>query len=174
MKITLMILISLMKDHPDEPVDTTLHSRDQEEVSSQQKKNKDEEEPMDSDESEDDKNIMCGVMSKRYKYVSFKPLLYYNRELEKTYYYKYFKPYSYDHRLLTMGYDCKCPRRKVHKTNCSWYDSDNIYMIETRADLSISEKAAQQKIYKMYLNTINNIPDELWLWNTSFNCLYGS
>ena len=101
---------------------------------------------MDSDESEDDKNIMCGVMSKRYKYVSFKPLLYYNRELEKTYYYKYFKPYSYDHRLLTVGYGCKCPRRKVHKTNCSWYDTDNIYMIETRADLSISEKAAQQKI----------------------------
>ena len=32
-------------------------------------------------------------------------------------------------------------------------------MIETRADLSISEKAAQQKIYKMYLNTINNIPE---------------
>ena len=41
---------------------------------------------MDSDESEDDKNNMCGIMSKRYKYVSFKPLLYYNRELEKTYY----------------------------------------------------------------------------------------
>ena len=58
-----------------------------------------------------------------------------------------------------MGSDCKCPRRKVHKTNCSWYDSDNIYMLETRADLSISEKAAQQKIYKMYLNKINNLPD---------------
>ena len=58
-----------------------------------------------------------------------------------------------------MGYDCKCPRRKVHKTNCSWYDTDNIYMIETRADLSISEKAAQQQIYKMYLNTFNNIPE---------------
>ena len=102
---------------------------------------------------------MLGIMSKRYKCVSFKPLLYYNRELEKTYYYKYFKPYSYDHRLLTMGYDCKCPQRKVHKTNCSWYDTDSIYMIETRADLSISEKAAQQKICKMYLNTINNIPE---------------
>ena len=32
-------------------------------------------------------------------------------------------------------------------------------MIETRADLSISEKAAQQQIYKMYLNTINKIPE---------------
>ena len=145
---------STSKDPPDEPVDSTLHSRDQEDTCSQQQKNKEDEEPMDSDESEDDKNIMCGVMSKRYNYVSFKPLLYYNREL-KTYYYKYFKPYSYDHRLLTMGYDCKCPR-KVHKTNCSWCDTDTIYI---RADLSISEKAAQQQIYKMYRNTINNVPE---------------
>ena len=54
-----------MKNHPDEPVDSNLHSRDQEEVHlPNNRKNKDEEEPMDSDESEDDKNIMCGVMSK--------------------------------------------------------------------------------------------------------------
>ena len=58
-----------------------------------------------------------------------------------------------------MGYDCKCPRRKVHKSICSWYDIDNIYILEIRADLSISEKSVQQQIYKIYLNTINNLPD---------------
>ena len=137
-----------------EPVDTsTLHSRDQDHSYSQI--NKDKEEPMDLDETEDDQNIMCGVLSKRSKYVCFKPLLYYSREFDRTYYYKYFKPYTFDHRLLTMGYDYKCPRRKVHKSSCSWYDTDNIY----RADLSISEKATQQQIYKIYWNTINNLPD---------------
>ena len=33
-------------------------------------------------------------------------------------------------------------------------------MIETRAGLPISEKAAQQKIYKIYMETLNNLPDE--------------
>ena len=32
--------------------------------------------------------------------------------------------------------------------------------IETRADLSISEKAAQQQIYKIYMATLNNLPDD--------------
>ena len=32
-------------------------------------------------------------------------------------------------------------------------------MIETKADLSISEKAAQQKYYKIYMDTLNNLPD---------------
>ena len=50
--------------------------------------------------------------------------------------------------------------RRLHKTSCSWYDSDNIYMIESHADLSISEKAAQQKIDKIYMDTQNNLPDE--------------
>ena len=59
-----------------------------------------------------------------------------------------------------MGYDCGCPKRRVDKRSCSWYDTDTIYMIETRADLSISEKAAQQKIYKIYMETLNNLPDE--------------
>ena len=59
-----------------------------------------------------------------------------------------------------MGYDCGCPKRRVHKSSCSWYDTDNIYMIETRADLSISKKAAQQQIYKIYMDTLNNLPDE--------------
>ena len=59
-----------------------------------------------------------------------------------------------------MGYDCGCPIRRVHKSSCAWYDTDNIYMIETRADLSISEKAAQQKVYKIYIDTLNNLPHE--------------
>ena len=33
-------------------------------------------------------------------------------------------------------------------------------MTETRADLSVSEKAAQKKIYKIYMETLNNLPDE--------------
>ena len=41
-----------------------------------------------------------------------------------------------------------------------WYDSDNIFIIDSHADLSISEKTAQQKIYKIYMETLNNLPDE--------------
>ena len=36
----------------------------------------------------------------------------------------------------------------------------NIYMIDSQADLSISEKAAQQMIYKIYMETLNHLPDE--------------
>ena len=59
-----------------------------------------------------------------------------------------------------MGHDCGCLPRRVHKTSCSWYDDNNIYLIDTQADLSISEKAAQHKIYKIYMETLNNLPDE--------------
>ena len=59
-----------------------------------------------------------------------------------------------------MGHDCGCPVRRLHKISCSWYDSDNIYMIDSQADLSISEKAAQQKIYKIYMETLNNLSEE--------------
>ena len=70
-----------------------------------------------------------------------------------------------------MGYDCGYPKRRLHRTSCSWYDTDNIYLIETRADLSISEKAAQQKIYKIYMETLNNLPDECGC-GTSASILY--
>ena len=33
-------------------------------------------------------------------------------------------------------------------------------MIDSQAGLSISEKAAQQKIYKIYMETLNTLPDE--------------
>ena len=86
--------------------------------------------------------------------------MYYNRHLDRYYYFRYFKPYNYDHRLLAMGHECGCQPRRLHKTSCYWYDSDNIYIIDSQADLSISEKAAQQKIYKIYMETLNNLPDE--------------
>ena len=106
------------------------------------------EEDMESENSDDDDVHMGAVRSKKTSYVCFKPLKYYNKHLDRYYYFRYFKPYRFDHRLLTMGHDCGCPVRRLHKTSCSWYDSDNIYMNDSQADLSISEKAAQQKIYK--------------------------
>ena len=113
-------------------------------------------------ESEDSDAIddMDTVRSKRTSYVCFKPLMYCNRHQDMSYYYRYFKPYMFDHRLLTMGHDCGCPVRRLHKTSCSWYDSDTIYMVDTQADLSISEKSAQQQIYKIYMETLNNLPEE--------------
>ena len=33
-------------------------------------------------------------------------------------------------------------------------------MIDSQADLSISEKSAHQKLYKIYMETLNNLPDE--------------
>ena len=97
---------------------------------------------------------------RRTNYICFKPLMYYNRHLDRYYYFRYFKPYKYDHRLLAMGHDCGCQPRRLHKTSCSWYDDNNIYLIDSQADLSISEKVAQQKIYKIYMETQNNLPDE--------------
>ena len=115
---------------------------------------------MESENSDDTDAQMDPVSNKKTSYVCFKPLMYYNRHQDRHYYFRYFKPYKFDHRLLTMGHDCGCQVRRLHKTSCSWYDSDNIYMIDSRADLSISEKAAQQKIYKIYMETLNNLPDD--------------
>ena len=115
---------------------------------------------MDSEDSDDTDTQMDAVNSKRTSYICFKLLMYYSRHLDKHYYFSYFKPYKFDHRLLTMGHNCGCPVRRLHKTSCSWYDSDNIYLIDSKADLSISEKAAQQKIYKIYMEALNNIPDD--------------
>ena len=80
-------------------------------------------------------------------------MMYYNRHLDRHYYFRYFNPYQYDHRLLAMGHDCGCQPRRFHKTSCSWYDDSNIYLIDSQADLSINEKVAQQKIYKIYMET---------------------
>ena len=125
---------------------SSIHSREEEEKNSQKEKTPEREEDIDSEDSDDNQSIMCAVVNRRANYLCFKPLMYYNKHLDRYYYYRYFKPYTFDHRLLTMRYDCGCPVRRLHRTSCSWYDTDNIYMIETRTDLSISEKSAQQKI----------------------------
>ena len=114
----------------------------------------------DPEDPDDNQSIMCAMLNRRSNYVFFKPLMYYNKQLDRHYYYRYFKPHTFDHRLLAMGHDCGCLIRRPHKPICSWYDTDNIYMSESRADLSISEKSAQQKIYKIYMETLNNLPDE--------------
>ena len=123
------------------------------------KKSTDDEADMDSDDSTDDSENVTGKR-RRTNYICFKPLMYYNRQLDMHYYFRYFKPYKYDHRLLEMGHDCGCPPRRPHKTRCAWYNEHSIYLIDIRADLSISEKAAQHKIYKFYMETQNNLPDE--------------
>ena len=149
-----------------EPGDnTSIHSRENEEAEKKEKKSQKksperDEEDMESQNSDDTDVQMDAARSRKTNYICFKPLMYYNRHLDRYYYFRYFKPYKFDHRLLAMGHDCGCQTRRLHKTSCSWYDSDNIYMIESHADLSISEKAAQQKIYKIYMETLNNLPDE--------------
>ena len=139
---------------------SSIHSRNTNKISQKEKTPEREEEVMNSEDSDNNQSIMCAVMSKRANYVCFKPLTYYNKYLDRYYYYRYFKPYAFDHRLLTMGHDCGCPKRRLRKISCYWYDTDNIYMSETRADLSISENSAQQKIYKIYMEILNNLPDE--------------
>ena len=69
------------------------------------------------------------------------------------------KPFSHDHRRLRMVEECQCPKCEIHNTKCSWYHTEIIYILDTQSDLSASEKAAQEKIYHMYLNTLNNPPE---------------
>ena len=139
---------------------TSIHSREKEKNDEERKsKKKSLDEDMESQDS-DDTDVQQDTTRRRNNFICFKPLMYYNRQLDRYYYFKYFKPYKYDHRLLTMGHDCACQPRRLHKSSCSWYDSDNIFIIDSHADLSISEKTAQQKIYKIYMETLNNLPDE--------------
>ena len=149
--------------------DFSIHSRENEEQGKKAKGNEEEEQKKKSTEddeedmesnSSDDTDEMKITGRRRTNYICFKPLMYYNRHLDRYYYFRYFKPYKYDHRILEMGNDCGCLPRRVHKTNCSWYDDNNIFLLDTQADLSISEKVAQQKIYKVYMETQNNLPDE--------------
>ena len=154
-------------------------SKSEEDFSIHSRKNKEEEEKVKTDGNEeqkkksieddeedvksnssDDTDEMKITGRRRTNYICLKPLMYYNRHLDRYYYFRYFKPYKYDHRILEMGNDCGCLPRRVHKTNCAWYDDNNIFLLDTQADLSISEKVAQQKIYKIYMETQNNLPDE--------------
>ena len=43
----------------------------------------------------------------------------------------------------------------IHGKKCVWYNPNYINIPDTRNDLSISEQAAQGKIYDMYQNTQN-------------------
>ena len=101
------------------PGDTTsIHSRENEEAEKEEKKSQKksperDEEDMESENSDDTDVHMGAVRSKRTSYICFKPLMYYNRHLDRYYYFRYFKPYMFDHRLLTMGHDCGCPSEKA-------------------------------------------------------------
>ena len=78
----------------------------------------------------------------------------------ETYCYKYFRPYKNDWRLLLTddngeSIECTCPKARIHDKKCAWYNPNYINIPDTRNDLSISEQAAQGKIYDMYQNTQN-------------------
>ena len=86
------------------PGDTSsIHSRDADKNSKREKTPEREKEVMDSENSDDNQSIMCAMMSRRANYVCFKPLMYFNKHLDRYYYYRYFKPYTFDHRLLNYG-----------------------------------------------------------------------
>ena len=79
----------------------------------------------------------------------------------KTYCYKYFRPYKNDWRLLLTddsreSIGCTCPKARIHDKKCIWYNPNYINIPDTRNDLSISEKAAQGKIYDMYHHNSQN------------------
>ena len=90
----------------------------------------------------------------------FDPIVTVDNAKGKTYCYKYFRPYKYDWRLLLTNdngksIECTCPRARIHDKKCVWYNPNYINIPVTRNDLSISEQAAQGKIYDMYQNTQN-------------------
>ena len=139
---------------------SSLHSRDSQ-PESQTHHTDDDEEDEDSDENQEEHEaVIGGAIRPMINGFYYKPLLYYQKSNDKTFYYKYFKPYSYDLRVLQMDQDCQCEKGKFHETTCSWYDPDIINILETKTGLSISGKAAQQKIYQLYQQTINNPPED--------------
>ena len=90
----------------------------------------------------------------------FDPIVTVDNAKGKTYCYKYFRTYKYDWRLLLTNdngepIECTCPRATIHEKKCVWYNPNYINIPDTRNDLSISEQAAQGKIYDMYQNTQN-------------------
>ena len=119
---------------------------------------------LDDDGNKTDENKADGKTSKKSRGFHYNPLVYHTNVTGKTYYYQYFKTYSHDYRMLQKDdkgepIECHCPRGKIHHFDCPWYNSDVIYIIDTKNDLSAVEQVAQQKIYNMYQNTINNPPE---------------
>ena len=55
-----------------------------------------------------------------------------------------------------MEEDCQCPNSEPHDTKCEWYDPNIIYILEAPDDISASEEAAQQKIYDLYMKSMNS------------------
>ena len=55
-----------------------------------------------------------------------------------------------------MEEDCQCPQTEPHNTKCQWYDPNIIYILEAPDDISASEEAAQQKIYDLYMSSMNS------------------
>ena len=55
-----------------------------------------------------------------------------------------------------MEEDCQCPQSEPHDTGCEWYNPNIIYILEAPDDISASEEAAQQKIYDLYIKSINS------------------
>ena len=106
---------------------------------------------IDDEDLDDEREI-----PKKRKGFSYYPLLTYKRDLNKTFYYKYFKPYSYDYRRLRMEEDRKCPETEPHDTKCEWYDPDTIYILDAMNDISASEETAKQKIYDLYMSSLNS------------------
>ena len=90
----------------------------------------------------------------------FDPIVTVDYAKGKTHCYKYFRPYKYDWKLLLTNdngepIECTCPRARIHDKKCVWYNPNYINIPDTRNDLTISEQAAQGKIYEMYQNTQN-------------------
>ena len=55
-----------------------------------------------------------------------------------------------------MEEDCQCSQTEPHDTKCEWYDPNIIYILEAPDDISTSEEAAQQKIYDLYMSSMNS------------------
>ena len=51
--------------------------------------------------------------------------------------------------------ECTCPRARICDKKCVWYNPNYNNIPDTRNDLSISEQAAERKIYDLYQNTQN-------------------
>ena len=100
---------------------------------------------MDLDEDNNtDESKLDGRIRKKSRVYYYNPLVYYTSVTGKNYYHLCFKPYSHDYRMLKNETECQYPRGKIHHFNCSWYNPDIIYILDTKGDLSPSEQAAQK------------------------------
>ena len=124
----------------------SLHSRDNlnskiQKRSDQKKKKNDskpDEPPMDIelDNKEDESRILLATPKKSSRGIYYNPLFYCPSSIGKTYYFKYFKAYPYDHRMLLNDdygehIKCQCPKSNVHHVQCTWYNPDVIYIIDS-------------------------------------------